>query len=234
MCAEPPALCCTASITRNNAHSWFASAVLRCPAGWSLLQALLRPRTIMVGDDGSVSFVSKAGFSRIGAQEALRHSFLKPAAQHERSLKRSVSSTSSLSLDEGSMTDDGSGSVTATGGSGGRRTAAASGSASNSRSGSGGNGKAASSGSSSAGRWWGGSAARRAAKEEEEAAAAAAAAAAAEAEKAPPATMFTAAAGLWRGLQVGLWLCTAAAGLWNGLRRCVKRLLDRQCQWLRP
>jgi hypothetical protein len=183
------------------------------PAGWSLLQALLRPRNIMVGDDGSVSFVSKAGFSRIGAQEALRHSFLKPAAQHERSLKRSVSSTSSFSLDEGSITDDGSSSVTASSGSGGRRTAATSGSGSNGRSGSGGNGKAASSSSSSssARSWWGGSAARRAAKEEEEAAAAAAAAAA-EAEKAPPATMFTAAAGLWRGLQVGLWQHTAAAG----------------------
>jgi hypothetical protein len=186
------------------------------PAGWSLLQALLRPRTIMVGEDGSVSFVSKAGFSRIGAQEALRHSFLKPAAQHERSLKRSVSSTSSFSLDEGSITDDGSGSVTATSGSGGRRAAATSGSGSNGKSGSGGNGKAASSGSSSARSWWGGSAARRAAKEEEEAAAAAAAAAAAEAEMAPPATMFTAAAGLWRGLQVG-YTCsqqhTAGCGL---------------------
>ncbi|KAF6253935.1 kinase-like domain-containing protein [Scenedesmus sp. NREL 46B-D3] len=170
-------------------------------AGWSLLQALLRPRTIMVGDDGSVSFVSKAGFARIGAQEALRHSFMRPAAQHERSLKRSASSAGSVSLDEGSYSDDGSGSVTAAGGSGGRRTAAAAGSGS-SASGSGGNGKAASSGSSGAGRWWGGSAAaRRAAKEEEEAAAAAAAAAAAEAAKAPPATMFTAAAGLWRGLQ---------------------------------
>jgi hypothetical protein len=174
----------------------------RCSAaaGWSLLQALLRPRTIMVGDDGSVSFVSKAGFARIGAQEALRHPFLKPAALHERSLKRSVSSTSSFSADE-SYSDEGSGSVTATGGSGGRRTAAAAAGGSNGKTAGGSGGKAASS-SRSGGGWWGGSSARRAAKEEEEAAAAAAAAAAAEAEKAPPATMFTAAAGLWRGLQV--------------------------------
>jgi hypothetical protein len=171
-------------------------------AGWSLLQALLRPRTIMVGDDGSVSFVSKAGFSRIGAQEALRHAFLKPAAQHERSLKRSISSTSSLSVDEGSYSDEGSGSVTATSGSGGRRTASAAAGGSNGKTASGSGGKVASSGSRGGGGWWGGSGARRAAKEEEEAAAAAAAAAAAEAEKAPPATMFTAAAGLWRGLQV--------------------------------
>lgn len=56
-------------------------ASLPC-AGWDLLQALLRPRRILVGDDNSVSFVSGRGVPlRISAQEALRHPFLEPAAE---------------------------------------------------------------------------------------------------------------------------------------------------------
>lgn len=43
-------------------------------AGWALAQALLRPRSIEVGDDGSVAFTASNGApQRISASEALRH-----------------------------------------------------------------------------------------------------------------------------------------------------------------
>eukprot|EP00775_Hariotina_reticulata_P003693 gene3693-3953_t len=57
-------------------------------AGWSFAQALLQPRSITVDSDGGVQFVSTSGFQRMGAREALRHSFLRPAAQHEKNMRR--------------------------------------------------------------------------------------------------------------------------------------------------
>lgn len=54
-------------------------------AGWDLAQALLRPRSILVGDDGSVSFVTGSNIPmRIGAREAISHPYLQPAVQLEK------------------------------------------------------------------------------------------------------------------------------------------------------
>jgi hypothetical protein len=54
-------------------------------AGWELAQALLRPRSILVGDDGSVSFVTGSNIPmRIGAREAISHRYLQPAVQLEK------------------------------------------------------------------------------------------------------------------------------------------------------
>ena len=54
-------------------------------AGWDLAQALLRPRSILVGDDGSVSFVTGSNIPmRIGAREAISHPYLQPAVVLEK------------------------------------------------------------------------------------------------------------------------------------------------------
>lgn len=193
-------------------------------AGWDLAQQLLRPRSIDVDSDGRVAFVSTAGFQRIGAQEALRHRFLRPAALHERNLRRSLGSASSsvdtTSVDESvdEVVGAGSGSRNRAG-SGGRRAQAAeaaaasrngrggsgaassSSSASGSRSGSGGSAASSSRGSSSSsGGWWGMGRKKQQPVEEEveeeEAAALAPAAAAAG-----NSGLFKTATGLWRGLQ---------------------------------
>lgn len=180
-------------------------------AGWELAQSLLRPRSIEVDDDGRVSFVSQSGFQRIGAQEALRHRFLRPAAEHERNLKRSLGSVSTAttsaeeSFDEsplasgsGSRNRSGSGGRRAPGSASGRngRGGSSSASADTSRSGSG--SSRAGSGSSRAGSGWWGLGRKKVpepVEEEEEVVQPVAAAASSDGG------LFTAAAGLWRGLQ---------------------------------
>jgi hypothetical protein len=143
-------------------------------------------------------------------QEALKHRFLRPAALHERNLRRSLGSvsadqtaTAEESLEEALSSGSGSRSRA---GSGGRRASAAA--RSNGR---GGSGSASSSGASSAAGsrsgsgssragsgWWGlGRKKQQPIEEEEE-----------EEEEVPAAAaaasnggLFTAATGLWRGMQ---------------------------------
>lgn len=144
-------------------------------------------------------------------QEALRHRFLRPAALHERNLRRSLGSvsadqtaTAEESLDEPLSSGSGSRSRA---GSGGRRGSVAA--RSNGRGGSGSESSGAStaassrsgSGSSRAGSaWWGlGRKKQQLVEEEEEEEVEAAAPAAAAASS--NGGLFTAAAGLWRGMQ---------------------------------
>jgi hypothetical protein len=89
-------------------------------AGWGLAQALLRPRSIEVGDDGSVSFISNGGApQRISATEALRHRFLRGAAQLERERGWGSASGSTLETDVEEASPSGSRAS-----SGGRRATA--------------------------------------------------------------------------------------------------------------
>jgi hypothetical protein len=57
-----------------------ANAPPRHPAGWELAQALLRPRSIEVDGDGGVTFTNDSSAPRISATQALRHRFLRRAA----------------------------------------------------------------------------------------------------------------------------------------------------------
>ncbi|GBF87958.1 hypothetical protein Rsub_00670 [Raphidocelis subcapitata] len=89
-------------------------------AGWQLAEALLRPRSVEIGDDGSVSFIGSGGApQRISATEALRHRFLKRAAQLEK--ERGWGSSAST-LETG---DDDASPSSSRSGSDGRRAAAA-------------------------------------------------------------------------------------------------------------
>lgn len=184
-----------------------------CPPGWDLAQGLLRPRSIEVDDDGRVAFVSTGGFQRIGAQEALRHRFLRPAALHERNLRRSLGSSSSSmesaeeSAEEANSSSNGSGSRNR-GGSKAKPAAAAR----NGRgSGSGGavagagaaDGKSSTgSGSSKAGSgWWGLGRKKQQPVEEEEEEEEEEQQQALAGASAAQGGLFSTAAGLWRGLQ---------------------------------
>ncbi len=89
-------------------------------AGWQLAQSLLRPRSIEVGEGGSVAFVGGGGKQRLSATEALRHRYLKPALQLEKERGLLTGSGSSLDAEEEGASPGGSRS-----GSGGRRAAAA-------------------------------------------------------------------------------------------------------------
>jgi hypothetical protein len=161
-----------------------------------------------VDDDGRVAFVSTTGAQRIGAQEALRHRFLRPAALHERNKRRSLGSTSSQSsvedtVDEVTSSRGGSGSKSLAG-SGGKRTAAAARSGRGSGSATSGSGSAEASTSSpsssrSGSGWWGLGRKKQPIVEEEveEEAAVPVAASSSDASGG----LFNAAAGLWRGLQ---------------------------------
>lgn len=178
-------------------------------AGWDLAQSLLRPRSIEVDDDGRVSFVSTGGIQRIGAQEALRHRFLRPAAEHERNLKRSLGSVSDGTISADQSMDDPLSSGSSSryrSGSGGRRAVAAT-AARNGRGGSSASGSGSASAESTSGSgssrsgsgWWGlGRKKVQPVPEEEEE----------EPEPVPAAAgssasggLFSAAAGLWRGMQ---------------------------------
>lgn len=198
--------CCQATIHR---YSLRRPCAFRAPgpAGWELAQQLLRPRSIQVDDDGRVSFVSTSGAQRIGAQEALRHRFLRPAALHERDKKRSLGSTSSQSSVEDSVEEAtssrGGSSSKSRAGSGGKRTAAAARSGRDSGSATSGSGSAEASTSSpsssrSGSGWWGlGRKKQPVIEEEKEEEAAVPVAASSDASGG----LFNAAAGLWRGLQ---------------------------------
>ena len=173
---------------------------LCAPTGWELAQSLLRPRSIEVDDDGRVAFVSTGGFQRIGAQEALRHRFLRPAALHERNLRRSLagSSAESSSVDESMdepLSTSGSGSRNRAG-SGGRRASSGRGSGSASASGTD-TPSGSKAGSKAGSGWWGlGRKKVEPVQEEEEEEVAVAAGSSAQAGG-----LFSAAAGLWRGMQ---------------------------------
>jgi hypothetical protein len=57
-----------------------AAAPLPPAAGWELAQALLRPRSISVDGEGGVAFANDSAVPRVSASQALRHRFLRRAA----------------------------------------------------------------------------------------------------------------------------------------------------------
>lgn len=84
----------------NPALLWPARApVLACtttPAGWQLLQAMLRPRRVLRDRSGRVTWAYDSKAVRISARAALRHRFLRRAADPAAQL-RSMAAAAAVS-----------------------------------------------------------------------------------------------------------------------------------------